>query len=201
MSNVREFRPPNPASIWCARLYAVFVYVFIGLQLLPPTAGTANLLFWLVILYWAFIHAKIHTRPRFKESLWLVVILALLVLFVFRGAALWLAGLVLLYWLLISLTRGNSYFLRYHLLTALMLGYVLTLPFLIVDDGAQCVIHLCRAFGLTAVSATLLAGFGVAYPMAALVLCGGCYVYMAAGALFGFSPRLPFVSANVQYMA
>jgi len=217
MTNIREFRPPNPASIWCARWYAVIMYLFIGWQMIGlttgnlkdistwhvfgPTEDKVNLLFLLSILYWAFIQARIHTTRRFKESIVLVVILAALILFVYHDIALWLAGLCVLYWLMIAKTRGNTYFLRYHLLSALILGFTLLLPFLITSDAVQCAIHLLAAFGLAALSMPLAAGLTLVYPLAGLVLCGGSYVYMAFGALFGASPKLPFVTRNVQYMA
>src|SRR5262249_54172043 len=142
-----------------------------------------------------------HTTPRFRESIVLVAILGVLILIVYHTVAIWLAGLALLYWLLIARTRGNSYFLRYHLLSALILGFTLALPILMVEDGVLCMAHLLAAFGLTALSTPLAAGLAVAHPMAALVLCGGSYVYLAVSALFGFSPRLPFVTDAVQSLA
>ena len=200
-SNIREFRPPNPASIGCARVYAAVFYLIIGWQLLPPDGNDINMFFILAILYWAFIQKKIHTTVRFRQSIVLVVILVALVLFVYKDIALWLAGVALLYWLLIVQTRGNSYFLRYHLLSALVLGFSLALMFLIVSGTVQCVVHLLAFAGMAALATLITGGLDYIYPIAALVVCGGTYVYMAISALLGLSPKLPFVTPNVQYMA
>ena len=131
----------------------------------------------------------------------LVILLTALVLFVYRAVAIPLALLAALYWLMIIVPRGSSYFLRYHLLTALILGMVLCLIFLTLKSTFLCGFYVGVLTGGAEAMIPVKDMFFEAYVGVGIVVCGGGYLYMAIGALFGKTPRLPFVSSQAQYMA
>lgn len=199
------------------KLFAVLFYVFVAYLLtLPVRAQTAFgllpmaqlsdggiwLLMILGLLYNVFIRHRMHRSSHFKKNLPLIVIITLLILWAYQGQALMVAGITLIYWLLVGRTgREAPYFLRFHILTAMILGTFMLLPFLLLDVFLQLLSALFLVIQLGLVANVLS---GIILPVlhvAALLVFWVAALYMSVAALMGRTPYINLVTPNVRHWA
>ncbi len=203
--NVLPFKQPQRSSAWGVKLYAALAYLLVAYLLTLDQGASLNFLLVLAFLYWFFIHRQLHQSRYFSTNRTLLMILGtLLLLFGLYAFFLPTAAILLLlgaYWVLISRAGQNaSYFLRYHLLSNIVLNVTLWFLFTMI-------FALLGFLGSFLNLGNELLGNGLLSTLTPFlvytkpVVIWGFGIFLAFSALTDRTPRIPFVSANVRYWA
>ncbi|MEB3287450.1 MAG: hypothetical protein VKJ04_08100 [Vampirovibrionales bacterium] len=158
-----------------------------------------DLLFGLMILYWAFLHHQVQRSNFLKKNAVLLLILGLLLAFVHPVAAGVMAFAASLYGLLFTLRKQEaSSFVRYHLLMALVTFTFLLWSGVLISAIIELVTQIFVSLGVTVLNQALYyltAAIVGAYIL--LVLAVG--LLLGLGGLMGKTPPLPFSTRQVVY--
>ena len=105
------------------------------------------------------------------------------------------------YWLLIGrFRRDPPYFLRFHLLTALMTNGLLLLALLSLQAILTLVAALVQLLPLAGLP-SMLYWVAVFWPDAVILLIWGVALWLSLAALMGWTPWIPVVTNNVRHWA
>ena len=196
-----QFPPSGGGGGFLLKLYAVYFYAVLaaalGLLLVLP-AGL-DLLFLLGLLYSFFERQKIHRSPRFRQYMAIWIILGVLL-----AVAYWqMAVLVLvragLYKLLVARDgREAPYFVRFHLMTALLLNFFILMPLILFNETLGLLRCLLELAGVWQVSAPLFLAYAGAFPMIRLAVFALPALWLSLAALMGRTPYIRWVTGGVR---
>lgn len=185
------------------RVYAALFYVLtaaVQYTQASHSLGRLDFLFALAFAYWALVHHQIQKTPYFRKNwLLLVIVLVLLALlnwFITLGVVILIA---LYYLLVIRSPEGQpSSFVRYHVLSALVMDIALGLGGMILFLALSVIGATSSLVGLVVVAfwVSIAANWLVLGVLGTMVLAS---VFLAVAALLGKTPRIPFVTGQVQY--
>jgi len=204
--NVVDF-PSNKHSDVKVKLFAMLFYLFIAFLLTLGTGLSEEGLWGLAlfgVLYNYFVRQRVHRNFQFRQDrqpLTWVLIGALLVLFIWVYKLVAIIALVLafLYWGLIGgNVREAPYFLKFHMLTALVFNFFLLMPYLILVAVILLLSHLLVLFQLPA-AGTVVSSIALYYlPLLMTGLIGGASLWLSISVLMGRTPYLGIVTTNVR---
>lgn len=201
-SNVLRF-PQGQSGGLGLKFFAVLFYAYLAVMLVQVMRLSEGTITFLLVLGLAYNYG-VRQRPSGntylrKNGLLLLILLVLatIVIPVPMISILLMAGI---YWLLVGRSgREAPYFLRFHLLTALILNFFILLPYQILQAVWVLVVQVIRVGGLeSSVSAVLpsvseglfLLGFG---------LIAGAALWLSLAALMGRTPYIGLVTPNVRH--
>jgi|GEM_PF-2147557 len=228
-SNVLRF-PNDPGGGKGLKLYAILVYlvlascvvmptpllVMLGIpptslaminishaSLIPPmpNEGCIGLLLVLGALYGLVVRQWHKNNPLLSQKPWFGIVIGFLLALTVLNHIPVLIILGLGYWLLVSRTRKEApYFLRFHLLTALISTGFLLLAVLLLQALIVWVESLLKLTGLGIVI-SLDYWYKLLWPYVSAFAFWGMAMWFSFNAFMGRTPYLPLVTDNVRQLA
>ena len=201
-SNVMPFRSPGSAGDgWAIKLFAIIFYLFLGVMLSFLSGNPIGILSFLGLLYWVFIHRRLHRGSYFQQNRVLLIILGLIFFLLFKLESIAILILCGLYWLLVLRTHPDPpYFLRFHLLNGMIFYLFLVLGLGLVNAIMRFAFSLLM-FIQPAEALAMLGLYTTGLALGTLYLFMGCAVYFAITALMGRTPYLKYITDNVRHWA
>jgi hypothetical protein len=203
-NNVLPFPSDNPSGAKL-KLFAIIFYLFLacfltfGMGLSEDGLGTLVIL---GVLYNFFVRNRIHKGSYFKENALILGILLVVLVLAFKMAMLSLLLLAAVYWLLVGKSgREAPYFLRFHILTALILNFFLLMPFLLLNAVLSLLFRILAIAGLAALIAPVIQIEQQVLPLVFVALFCGVAVWLSISAVMGRTPYIPIVTDNVRHWA
>ncbi len=185
------------------KVFAVIFYLFLA-YFLTLGAGLSidgiSILCVLGTLYHFFVRQRVQNSSYFQKNKVLLGVLLIIFVLAFREMALMLLALAVLYWLLVGRHgREAPYFLRFHILTALILNFFILMPALLIQEMLALVGQLLNWFKLDSV---LGHSFRVVQAEVALLFMGviaAAALWLSVSALMGRTPYIGVVTPNVRH--
>jgi hypothetical protein len=221
-SNVLRF-PTDPAGGKGLKAFAILMYLSLAYSVINPAPllsmlgivsgpvkaslpdqGCIGLLLMLGALYGIVVRKWYQNNPMLTSKPWLGIVVGF-----FLAFSLWqqpqlipvLIVLSVAYWLLVSRTGKEApYFLRFHLLTAMISTGLLLLPVLLF----QAILHWFESvFKLSGLGlfVSIDYWFQLIWPFVTGLLFWGTAFWLSFNALMGRTPYLPIVTDNVRQLA
>jgi hypothetical protein len=197
--NILQF-PNSPLHGWNLKVFAVLFYVFVAFMLtkvVGPTEGAMGFLIVLGFMYHFLLRNQMMSQRYLKQNTILLVILFLLAVFVFPLTLIPIIVVGIVYGLLIGrFTREAPYFVRYHLLTAIVLNALVILAFLLlfaVTDFANQLLllfHIKTTFIVDIHTYGFFLILGILWVIAA---------WLSVAALSGRTPYIGLVTNNIRH--
>lgn len=203
-SNVLNFPSDNPSGN-SLKVFAIVFHVFVAYMLswfFQLSESGLGFLIILGLMYNFLVRRRMQSTRYLKSNGVLLVILLVLALLVYQWATLLLLLISALYWLLVGRSgREAPYFLRFHILTALILGFFILMPFLIVNAAVMMLGQLMVLLHVDAVTAPVFGFYlkWIGYVM--LALFWGSAGWLSINALMGRTPYIKLVTDNVRHWA
>ncbi|HEY9746236.1 MAG TPA: hypothetical protein V6C99_08475 [Oculatellaceae cyanobacterium] len=199
-NNVLKFPHKNPLQGFHLKAFAVVFYLFIAAMLTQVLQANEEGLFFLVllgILYHFGIRQFGISRQYFRQNGVLLIILFLLALFVFSHALIPIIAISIVYWLLIRRTAKEApYFIRYHILTALVLNFLVVVGFLLVSASLELLNQIFLLFHFQPFFLPAIAYYKL------LILWGllwGVAIWLSGAALLGRTPYIGIVTNSIRH--
>jgi hypothetical protein len=205
-NNVLPFPSENPngASL---KLFAIIFYGFVAYLL---TLGTGlsedgdglGVLVILGIVYNFFVRNRLHKTSYFKDNMLLLVILLVVFVLAFKMAMLLLLVLAVVYWFLVGKSGKEApYFLRFHILTALILNFFLLMPYLLLNAVIKLIFQLVGLAGFGVLITPVMTITQSVLPLFFTGVIAGAAVWLSISAVMGRTPYIPVVTSNVRHWA
>jgi hypothetical protein len=203
-NNVLPFPSDNPSGVQL-KLFALVFYLFLAYLLTFGLGLSEDGLFALMILgviYNIFVRNRLHSGSYFQEHKVILVILLVIFLLVFKLAMVLLLLLAGAYWLLVGKSgREAPYFLRFHLLTALILDFFILMPYLLLSAVFMLLGQLFKMGGLGVLVAPGMLIVEQGLPLFFMGLFWGAAAWLSISAVMGRTPYIPVVTGNVRHWA
>jgi hypothetical protein len=218
-SNVLRF-PNDPGGGKGLKLYAILVYLvlascvvfptpllsMLGIIKAPltppmPNEGCIGLLLVLGALYGLVVRQWHKNNPYLSQKPWFGIVIGFLLALSVMDHITVIAILAAGYWLLVSRTRREApYFLRFHLLTALISTGFLLLAVLIFQ---AIIVWLESIFKITGLGMVISLNYWyqLVWPYCAAFAFWGMAMWFSFNVLMGRTPYLPLVTDNVRQLA
>lgn len=203
-SNVVQF-PSENSSGKSLKLFAMLFYLFVafmltlGANLSEEGLGTLVIL---GVLYNFMVRQRIYRTSYFKDNRVLLIILLVVFIVVYKLTVLLILGMAALYWLLVGRSgREAPYFLKFHMLTALIFNFFLLMPYLILTAVISLISRCLVLFHLTAAGAVIGSISGMYIPLMMMGLLGGAALWLSISVLMGRTPYIGLVTNNVRHWA
>jgi hypothetical protein len=218
-SNVLKFPADNPGDkglkafailFYAALAWAMFnplplFQINMTLPFVPHSLGLTGeglgLLVVLGMLYAVAIRYRSQFMAFIRGRTVILVVLVILLLLTVLSYLPFLLILGGLYWLLVARSRRETpYFLRFHLLTALILNGLIVLPLLIMQ---ACMGFLASLFKLAHADwfVSVMYWYGIFWPYVVALLFWGPALWLAFSVLMGRTPYIRVVTNNVRHWA
>lgn len=198
--NVLPFKSPRSSQGWEVRVFTALFYLAMAWLIYPVTSGSLTVVIVAAVLYALFLHRQIHRTGYLRQNALLLGIMLVLLLTVFWQVLLPLLVLTGIFWVMIwRVYHDTPFFVRYHLLTALILDLGLVLALLILEALLGFLGALWSLGPVSLFPAFSFLGVGSGYGLLCLALIWGSAIYLAVLALLGRTPFIPFVSAQVRH--
>ncbi len=200
-SNVLKF-PGGKSSDWSLKLFAVLFLFFLGYMITLGMGFSGNgfmLIILLGVLYQFFVRQGVRYQSYLQQNRLLLIILLVVFLLAFQ----WKMILVLLmagtYWLLVGRSgREAPYFIRFHILTGLILNAYVLMAYFLIFSLLQLLLPVLKLVGLT-FFATGLGTYMSMLPLAFLAAFGLVAVWLSWNVLLGRTPYIAWVTPNVRH--
>ena len=205
-SNVVQF-PSDNQNGFRLKIFAVLFYLFVAYLLTFGTGLSEEGLWGLVLfggMYGYLIKEQAYKRLKIKpheKTKFMVIGVLLLVIFLWLYKIVAVLALILagMYWLLVGRTgREAPYFLKFHLLTALIFNFFLLMPYLIVNAIIVLIGHSLSMAHLAVPAAVLGDISHHLLPQLMTGLLWGAGLWLAASVILGRTPYIALVSSNVR---
>ncbi len=200
-SNVLKF-PGGQSSDWSLKLFAVLFLLFLGYMITLEMGFSGNgfmLIILLGVLYQFFVRQGGRYQSYLQQNRLLLIILLVVFLLAFQWKMLLILLMAGAYWLLVGRSgREAPYFIRFHILTGLILNAFVLLAYFLTLSGLQLLLSLFKLLGL----AFLVTGLGSVLsmlPLAFLGVFGLVAVWLSWNVLLGRTPYIAWVTANVRH--
>lgn len=218
-SNVLQFPNGQPSGN-SLKVFAILFYVALAWMLFNPTlllSATSlfqlrpshavvggeglGLLIVLGLLYAVGIRYRSQFMNFMRGKTILLVILVILLLLSVLQYLPFLAILSGIYWLLIGRSgREAPYFLRFHLLTAMILNGLILLPLLLVQSVFGLLMSVLKLAHLDSL-VSVMYGVGSFWPYVILLAFWLPAIWLSLSALMGRTPYIGLVTSNVRHWA
>lgn len=202
-SNVLKF-PGGHASDFNLKLFAVIFYCFLPFMLIWGTGLNQNgfiVLIVLGLLYNFLVRQGVRSTSYLQQNKVLLIVLLVIAIIAFQWAMIPMLLLAGVYWLLVGrFGREAPYFLRFHLLTGLMLNFFILLLYLFLQAGldlGQALLSLARVPIIVLPVTTALAYL----PLLFMAIFAGAALWLSFSALMGRTPYMPLVTVNARHWA
>ncbi len=200
-SNVLKFPTGQPNDI-SLKLFAVIFYVFLAVMMTLGSGmseGGFTLLIVLGLLYNFTVRQRFHHTAYFKKNKVLLIILLVIFLLAFQLMVIYFLALAGVYWFLVGRSgREAPYFLRFHMLTGLILNFFILLPYLLLASF----LALIKTILLVAHVSFLITPVGQiqsGLEQLTLVVFWGVALWFSVSALLGRTPYVALVTSNVRH--
>ncbi len=202
--NVVPF-PSEKKNDFNLKLFAMLFYVFVAYLLTQGKPLGEDGLFILMILGVLFnfmVRQRIYRTSYFRDNrvilgILLVLFAVLYPLFVILGL-----GMAGLFWLLVGRTgREAPYFLKFHMLTALIFSFFLLMPTLILRAVLVMVAQALVLAQLVGAGQVLNKMAVLQVPLLLTGVIWGATLWLSISVLMGRTPYLPVVTDNVRSLA
>lgn len=202
-SKVLKF-PGGQASDFNLKLFAIIFYCFLAYMLTLGTGLSENgfmVLIVLGLLYNFLVRQGIRNTHYLQQNKVLLIILLIIVVIAFQWTTIPMIGLAVVYWLLVGRSgREAPYFLRFHILTGLILNFFILLPYLLLMALLQCIQAVLAVAKLTVLLLPLASVVAV-LPLVAMSVFAAVALWLSLSAMMGRTPYIPLVTANVRHWA
>lgn len=202
-NNVLKF-PGGQSSDFNLKLFAVIFFLSLAYIMTFGTGMSENgfmVLIVLGLLYNFLIRQGVRYADYFKRNKVVLIILLVILLVVFYRFALLLVALAGVYWLLIGRSgREAPYFLRFHILTGLILNFFILFPYLVLMAFLQLLQSILKLANLSVAFAPL----GLVMDVLPTVFLGIFIIaalWLSVSALMGRTPYVLWVTGNVRHWA
>lgn len=202
--NVLPF-PMSDANGNNLKLFAVIFYLVLAYLM---TLGTGlsedgiGVLLMLGIMYNFLVRRRWVQSTYFQQNKVILIILLVLLLLVFKAMMLLILVLASIYWLLVGRhDREAPYFLRFHIVTALILNFFILMPYLLFSAGVELVYRLCDLFKIGLLAAPVLLPIQSGLPLLFMGIFWGAAVWLSISAVMGRTPYISVVTDNVRHWA
>jgi hypothetical protein len=203
-SKILQF-PMGGAGGGSLKLFTIIFYLFVVFMLTFITGvseGSIGFLLMLGLLYHFFVRNRLRLKSYIKRNGILLAIILGLLLWAYplvTAMVLLIAGL---YWLLIARSGKDSpYFLRFHILTALILNFMLLMAFLLFDATMTLLELVFKVAQLSAVTAPVFGVYHAWIPYLMLGILWGTALWLSFSAMMGRTPYIGVVTSNVRHLA
>jgi hypothetical protein len=200
--NVVPFPKNRVAGSASIKLFIVFFYLFLAYLMtfyLRLSETGLTVLIALGLAYNFFVRKRFHGQHYIKKNWPLLAIIGLLLMVVFKVTMV-LVGLVgIMYWILVGRYRTEApYFLKFHLLTALISSFFILMTYLILSPIAWLIESLRHMTQMDGVLLPLQSLFGY-LGLVAMVLFWGLAGYLSVATIRGKTPDLGVITNNARY--
>lgn len=197
--------PTDKNSDGSLKLFAMLFYLFLAIMLIfigQLSEGGLGILFVMALLYNFGIKQKHETIRYLQKNRIVLLILLGICLLVYLKMTVASALLVGMYWLLVGRNgREAPYFLKFHLLTALIFNFLLLMPYLILD-AVIALVSRCLLLLHVGAAATVVASISSHYlPLMMMGLLCGAAIWLSISVLMGRTPYIGVVTNNVRHLA
>lgn len=201
-SNVHKF-PSGKAGGVSPKVFAVIFYLFLGFML-TFVLGLGENGLWLILLlgllYNFFVRGRLSFTAYFRRHPILLSLILLLLLLSFISVVVPTLLIAVLYWLMIGRnSREAPYFLRFHMLTALILNFLILFGFLLLN---ALVMLVNKILALAQLGPAVAPFFALCSQYVVLIVLGiffGLAVWLSVSALMGRTPYIRMVTDNVRH--
>jgi hypothetical protein len=197
--NILQF-PNSPLHGWNLKVFASLFYLFVAFMLtnvLGPSEGAMGFLIVLGFLYHFVLRNQMTSQRYLKQNAVLLVILFLLAVFVFPLTLIPTIAVGLVYGLLIGrFTREAPYFVRYHILTAVVLNALIILTFLLLFAVTDFANQLLLLLHIKTTFIVDIHTYGFFLIMGLLWVIAAWFALMA---LLGRTPYIGLVTNNIRH--
>jgi hypothetical protein len=198
-SNILQF-PSSSMHGFKLKLFAVLFYLFLAWMLtyvLHADEGALGFLILLGFLYHFFLKKQTVSKRYLQQNSVLLIILFLLALLAFPLTLIPVFGIIVVYWLLIGRTSQEApYFTRFHILTGLILNFLILMAFLILLAAIDFAGELLRLFKVLPLFIAQVHAYGL------FILWGvfwAAAIWLSFAALLGRTPYIGLVTNNIRY--
>jgi len=201
---VIDFPSPNQND-GNLKLFAILFYLMVAFMLIfvsHLSEGGLGILTLLGILYNYGIRHRIHKTGYFQKNRLLVTVLLVLILLLYPFAVLTTVLVIGAYWLLVGRTnREAPYFLKFHILTALVFNFFLLMPYLILDALISLAGRCLVLFHMLAPAKVVADLSGQHLPLLMMGLLTGAALWLAASVVMGKTPYIGVITDNVRQLS
>jgi hypothetical protein len=202
-SNVLKF-PGGQSSDFNLKIFALIFFFSLAYIMTLGTGMSEDgfmVLIVLGLLYNFLVRHGIRHADYFKRNQIVLIIVGIILLVAFYQFALVLVLLAGVYWLLVArFGREAPYFLRFHILTGLILNFFILFSYLLIRAFLDLGLVVLNLAPLSFIS-TPLAGLNA---MVHLLFMGVFFItalWLSVSALMGRTPYILWVTANVRHWA
>jgi hypothetical protein len=200
--NVLPFPSDNPSGA-SLKLFAVIFYLFLAGMLtfgLGLSESGLSVLVIVGVLYNLFIRHRLHKGSYFRENAPLLIILLVIFLLAFQGSMMLLLILAAIYWLLVGKSgREAPYFLKFHLVTALIVNFFLLMPFLLFKGSLGLIYSILKLAKLGSLVTPVITIIGPISGYVFLELFWAMALWLSISVLMGRTPYIPVVTDNARH--
>ena len=187
------------------KLFAMLFYVFVAALLTRSGQPGEDGLFTLMILGVLFnfmVRQRIYRTRYFRDNKVILIILLVIMMVVYPYLVILSWGMAGLFWLLVGRSgREAPYFLKFHMLTALIFNFFLLMPYLILRAVLVMVAQGLALLHLSGAGQVLVQMATMYLPLFVVGLTWGATVWLSISVLMGRTPYLPVVTDNVRSLA
>jgi hypothetical protein len=202
-SKVLKF-PGGQVSDFNLKLFAIIFYCFLAYMLTLGTGLSENgfmVLIVLGLLYNFLVRQGIRNTNYLQQNKVLLIVLLVVAIIAFQWAMIPMILLAGIYWLLVGRSgREAPYFLRFHILTGLILNFFILLPYLLLRAFLELVQALLSLTQMPAVIFPVASVISV-LPTLFLGIFAGAALWLSVSALMGRTPYIALVTSNVRNWA
>ncbi|MEM0952436.1 MAG: hypothetical protein AAGI66_09900 [Cyanobacteria bacterium P01_H01_bin.74] len=193
----KKIASDSSVKLFLILFYCVLAYILSVVFRLSESGLT--LLIVLGLVYNFFVRNRFNGQYYLRQNAVLLAILAVLFIFAFQNTMLWVLGIVGAYWFLVARKQTDSpYFLKFHILTALITSFFILMPYLIAVPSILAMMQLFSLLGLQSFSSQVFGVFQYlsVVPTALFFAMAG---WFSVAVIQGKTPELKIITENVRY--
>ncbi|WP_373531413.1 hypothetical protein [Vampirovibrio sp.] len=203
VNNVLKF-PGGQSSDFNLKLFAVIFFLALAYIMTLGTGMSEEGFMVLIVLGLAYnflVRHGIRNVDYLKRNKIILMIVGVILLVAFYPFALVLVLLAGFYWLLVGRSgREAPYFLRFHILTGLILNFFILFPYLLLRAFLDLLQAILKLAPLSVIS-TPLASLSAMVPLVFMGIFLISALWLSVSALMGRTPYILWVTGNVRHWA
>jgi hypothetical protein len=184
------------------KVFAMLFYLFVAFMLTlggQPTGEGLWTLMILGVLFNYMVLQRLYRTSYFKDNRVMLIIVLLILILVYKFTVLLVMGMAVLYWLLVGRSgREAPYFLKFHMLTALIFNFFLLMPYLILNSAVNLVSRCLTLFHLAGADAVVGSVSHTILPLFVMGLMWGAAIWLSINVLMGRTPYFAVITDNVR---
>jgi hypothetical protein len=200
-SNVLKF-PGGQSSDFNLKIFAVIFFLSLAYIITLGTGMSEDgftVLIVLGLLYNFLVRHGTRYAEYFRRNQIILIIVGIILLVAFYQFALVLVLLAGVYWLLVGrFGREAPYFLRFHILTGLILNFFILFPYLVIRAFLALLLVVLKLGPLSFIS-TPVAELNAMVPLLFMGVFFIAALWLSVSALMGRTPYILWVTGNVRH--